>query len=51
MTPARRTAFVTFVLDLLDFIEEMIGEAMETDTFRVAAIGEAAAVLTLLPAR
>jgi hypothetical protein len=51
MTPARRTDFVAFVLDLLDFIEEKIGEAMETDTSRVAAIGEAAGVLPLLRER
>jgi hypothetical protein len=51
MTPARRTDFVAFVLDLLDFIEEKIWEAMETDTSRVAAIGEAAGVLPLLRER
>jgi hypothetical protein len=51
MTPARRTDFVAFVLDLLDFIQEKIGEAMETETSRVAAIGEAAGVLPLLRER
>jgi hypothetical protein len=51
MTPARRTDFAAFVLDLLDFMEEKIGEAMETETSRVAAIGEAAGVLPLLRER
>ena len=48
MTPARRTEFAACVLDLLDFIEEKIVEAMETETSRVAAVGEAAGVLALL---
>jgi hypothetical protein len=45
---APRTDFAAFVLDLLDFIEEKIVEAMETETSRVAAVGEAAGVLPLL---
>jgi hypothetical protein len=36
MTP-RRTEFAAFVLDLLDFVEEKIGEAMENEPSRVAA--------------
>jgi hypothetical protein len=48
MTPARRAQFAPFVLDLLDFIGEKIVEAMETETSRVAAIGEAAGGVPVL---
>ena len=48
MTPARRTEFAAFVLDLLDFMEEKVGEAMEAETSRVAAIGEAGGAVPVL---
>jgi hypothetical protein len=47
MTP-RRTEFAAFVLDLLDFVEEKIGEAMENEPSRVAAIGEAAGAIPVV---
>jgi hypothetical protein len=46
MTP-RRTEFAAFVLDLLDFVEK-IGEAMENEPSRVAAIGEAAGAIPVV---
>jgi hypothetical protein len=47
MTP-RRTEFAAFVLDLLDFVKEKIGEAMENEPSRVAAIGEAAGAIPVV---
>jgi hypothetical protein len=47
MTP-RSTEFAAFVLDLLDSIEEKIGEAMENEPFRIAAVGEAAGAIPVL---
>jgi hypothetical protein len=44
----RSTEFAAFVLDLLDFIEEKIGEAIENEPSRVAAIGEAAGAIPVL---
>jgi hypothetical protein len=44
----RRTEFAAFVLDLLDFIEEKIQEAMENKPSRIAAIGEAAGAIPVL---
>jgi hypothetical protein len=44
----RRTEFAAFVLDLLDFIEEKIQEAMENEPSRIAAIGEAAGAIPVL---
>ncbi|WP_128953622.1 hypothetical protein [Bradyrhizobium guangzhouense] len=44
----RRTEFAAFVLDLMDFIEEKIDEAMADETSRVAAIGEAAGGVPVL---
>jgi hypothetical protein len=46
-----RTEFSAFVLDLLDFLEEKIGEALETEATRFAAIGEAAGAIPLLRER
>ena len=46
-----RTEFSAFVLDLLDFLEEKIAEALETEPSRVAAIGEAAGAIPLLRER
>jgi len=48
MTSRRRTEFAAFVLDLLDFIEEKIGEAMDNESSRAAAIGEAASAIPVL---
>jgi len=48
MTPARRTEFAAFVLDLMDFMEGKIGEAMETETSRLAAIAEAGGAVPVL---
>jgi hypothetical protein len=47
MTP-RRTEFAAFALDLLDFVEEKIGEAMENEPSRIAAIGEAAGAIPVV---
>ncbi len=46
-----RTEFSALVLDLLDFMEERVREAIESEPSRVAAIGEAAGVLPLLRER
>jgi hypothetical protein len=51
MTSSRRTEFAPFVLDLLDFIDERIREAVDDEGSRLAAIGEAAGVLPLLRER
>jgi len=48
MTSRRRTEFATFVLDLMDFVEEKIGEAMDNEPSRAAAIGEAAGAVPVL---
>jgi hypothetical protein len=50
VTP-RRTEYAAFVLDLMDFIEEKIVEAMENEPSRVAAIGEAAGAIPVLRGR
>ena len=44
----RRTEFEAFVLDLMDFIEEKIHEAMANEPSRAAAIGEAAGAIPVL---
>jgi hypothetical protein len=46
-----RTEFSAFLLDLLDFIEEKIGEALESEDSRRAAIGEAAGAIPVLRER
>jgi hypothetical protein len=48
MKSARRTDFTAFVLDLLDFIEEKIREAIDDESSRPAAIGEAAGAIPVL---
>ncbi|WP_375778882.1 hypothetical protein ACE103_07385 [Bradyrhizobium sp. ma5] len=48
MTSRRRTEFAAFVLDLLDFIEEKIQEALDDETSRAAAVGEAAGAVPVL---
>jgi hypothetical protein len=40
--------FAAFVLDLLDFMEERIGEALESEASRFAAVGEAAGAIPVL---
>ena len=47
MTP-RRTEYAAFVLDLMDFIDEKILEAMENERSRVAAVGETAGAIPVL---
>ncbi|MCC8950410.1 hypothetical protein H8A97_36405 [Bradyrhizobium sp. Arg62] len=48
MTSRRRTEFAAFVLDLLNFIEEKIGEAMDNEPSQAAALGEAAGAIPVL---
>jgi hypothetical protein len=48
MTSNRRTEFAPFVLDLLDFMEEKISEAVADEASRAGAISEAAGVIPLL---
>jgi hypothetical protein len=48
MPSNRRTDFTAFILDLLDFLEEKIREALEDESSRLAAIGEAAGAVPLL---
>ena len=45
MASARRTEFATFVLDLLDFMDEKIREATDNEASRSGAIVEAAGVV------
>jgi hypothetical protein len=47
MTP-RRTEFANFVLDLLDFMEEKLREALADENSRIAAVGEPAGAMPLL---
>src|SRR5450755_3475013 len=51
MTSSRHTEFAPLLLDVLDFLEEKIREAVEDESFRAGAISEAAGVLPLLRAR
>jgi hypothetical protein len=48
MTSSRYTAFAPFVLDVLDFLEEKIREAVADEASRVGAISEAAGAIPLL---
>ncbi|WP_342738431.1 hypothetical protein [Bradyrhizobium sp. B117] len=48
MTAGRRAEFSAFVLDFLDFIEEKIREALQDESSRPAAIGEAAGTVPVL---
>jgi hypothetical protein len=48
MTSPRRTDFADFVLDLMDYVEEKIGEAIESESSRIAAVGEATGALPVL---
>ncbi|WJR75576.1 hypothetical protein [Bradyrhizobium sp. NP1] len=47
MTP-RRTDFADFVLDVLDFTEEKLREALRDETSRVGAVNEAAGAVPVL---
>ncbi|MCC8950419.1 hypothetical protein H8A97_36450 [Bradyrhizobium sp. Arg62] len=47
MTP-RRTEFADFVLDLMDFMEEKLAEALADETSRAGAVSEAAGAMPLL---
>lgn len=44
----RRTDFAAFILDLLDFMEEKIEEAIETEDWRIGAIAESAGAVPVL---
>jgi hypothetical protein len=48
ITPTHR--FAGFVLDIIAFVEEKIGEALEDETWRIAAVGEAAGAGAAQPA-
>jgi hypothetical protein len=48
MTTARRTELAPFLLDLLDFMEEKIREAMADQSSQVGAVSEAAGAVPLL---
>jgi hypothetical protein len=48
MPSNRRTEFAPFMLDLLDFVEEKIREAIDDESSRPAAISEAAGAVPLL---
>jgi hypothetical protein len=48
MTSTRHTEFTPFVLDLLDFMEEKIREAVADEASRAGAISETAGVVPLL---
>jgi hypothetical protein len=51
MTSARRTEFMFSILDLIDFIDEKICEAIADESLRAAAVSEAAGALPLLRVR
>jgi len=48
MTTTRRSELAPFILDLLDFMEEKIQEALADEASRAGAIGEAAGAAPLL---
>ncbi|MHC2674462.1 hypothetical protein ACVI1J_006625 [Bradyrhizobium diazoefficiens] len=45
---SRRTEFAAFVLDLLDLMEEKLREALEDESSRIGAVGEAAGAVPVL---
>jgi hypothetical protein len=45
---SRRTEFTDFVLDILDFMEEKLREALEDEASRIGAVGEAAGAVAVL---
>jgi hypothetical protein len=47
---SRCTEFAAFVLDLMNFIEEKVREAIESEEPRRAAIAEAGGAVPVLPA-
>jgi hypothetical protein len=48
MTSRRHTEFAPFVLDLLDFMQEKLREAIADEASQAGAVSEAAGVLPLL---
>jgi hypothetical protein len=48
ITSPRRTELVPFILDILDFMDEKISEAVADETSRRGAVSEAAGVVPLL---
>jgi hypothetical protein len=48
MTFTRHTEFTPFILDLVDFMEEKIREAVADEASRAGAVAEAAGVVPLL---
>lgn len=48
MASTRHTGFVPFILDLLDFMEEKLREAIADEACQVRAVTEAAGALPLL---
>jgi hypothetical protein len=48
MISTRRTEFAPFILDLLDFMEEKIREAVADEASRAGAVSEATGVVPLL---
>jgi hypothetical protein len=48
MPSSRHTEFAPFVLDLLDFMEEKLREAIADEASQASAVSEAAGALPLL---
>lgn len=48
MTSPRHTEFAPFVIDLVDFMEKRICAALDDETARIKAVGDAAGVVPLL---
>ena len=48
MTSPRHTEFAPFVIDLVDFMEKRIRAALDDETARIKAVGDAAGVIPLL---
>ena len=48
---SRRTEFAAFVLDLMDFIEAKVREALENEESRVGALAEAGGAVPVLRGR
>jgi hypothetical protein len=48
MTSPRHTEFAPFVIDLVDFMEKRIRAALDDETARIKAVGDAAGVVPLL---
>jgi hypothetical protein len=48
MTSTRRTELASFVLDLVDFVEEKLREGLADESLRAAAVSEASGAVPLL---